>query len=66
MKGNNMRINEESINHNVTRLMKDYYFKHRNEHDESWQGGFAKCMNLIPKCAERRTDERSDLKTGGD
>ena len=29
--------------------MKDYYFTHRDEHDASWEGGFGKCMNMIPK-----------------
>lgn len=37
-------------------MMKDYYFEHRNDHDESWQGGFAECMNLIPNAYERRED----------
>ena len=30
-------------------MMKDYYFEHKDEHDVSWQGGFGKCMNLIPE-----------------
>lgn len=38
-------------------IMKDYYFEHKDEHDQSWQGGFAKCMNLIPNVWERREDE---------
>ena len=29
-------------------LMKDYYFDHKNDRDDSWQGGFGECMNLIP------------------
>ena len=38
-------------------IMKDYYFEHKDEHDQSWQGGFAECMNLIPNVWERREDE---------
>ena len=37
-------------------IMKDYYFEHKDEHNQSWQGGFAKCMNLIPNVWERRED----------
>ena len=38
--------------------MKDYYFTHRDEHDASWEGGFGKCMNMIPKAPT------SDLQLG--
>jgi hypothetical protein len=37
-------------------IMKDYYFEHKDEHDQSWQGGFAECMNLIPNVWERREE----------
>ena len=37
-------------------IMKDYYFEHKDDHDQSWQGGFVKCMNLIPNVWERRED----------
>ena len=35
-------------------MMKDYYFEHKDEHDVSWQGGFGKCMNLIPNVIEKK------------
>ena len=47
---------EQQASDEIYSMMKDYYFKHRNDHDDSWQCGFAKCMNLIPNMYERRED----------
>ncbi len=39
-------------------IMKEYYFIHRHEYDETWENGFAKCMNLIPNVYMKRGKDR--------
>ena len=46
-------------------LMKDYYFEHKDKHDASWQGGFGKCMNLIPNAYQKQPEPCEDCVNRG-
>ena len=47
-------------------LMKDYYFEHKDKHDASWQGGFGKCMNLIPNAYQKQPEPCEDCVSRAD